>query len=226
MTRVASTDVPALDALHRRRILSQPSIINPMYQRMVASALNDGQWAVFLGEYFPGSVRGFFEWVLPAAKMAAGDATWNKYIGYIIEEEASHWPMFAAFLEDCGLDLPTMGPPSRNYLIDMLAGYTSPDRRYACGYALGVEVLAGYEIAVLFEAMKRDFPDATQRTSWFREHLEETEDEHAMMSIRLVASQIATADDLPVVEAGFDAYCRDVNTFMVRLDQAVGAVHA
>ena len=106
----------------------------------------------------------------------------------------------------------------------MLIGYTSPDRRFACGYALGVEVLAGYEIAVLYEAMKRDFPAETERTRWFREHLEATEDEHAEMSIRLVGNQIATATDLPVVAAGFDAYCRDVNTFMARLDQAVGAV--
>lgn len=222
--RVASTDDPSLDALHRQRILRQPGIANPMYLRLVANPLSDGQWAVFLGEYFPGSVRGFFEWVLPGAKMSGGDATWDKYIGYIVEEEASHWRMFADLLEDCGLALPAMGPSSRNYLIDMLVGYTSPDKRFASGYALGVEVLAGYEIAVLHEAMKRDFPVETERTPWFREHLEATEDEHAEMSIRLVNGQIETAADLRVVTAGFDAYCRDVNTFMARLDQAVGAV--
>ena len=223
-TRMASTDDSSLDALHRQRILSQPSITNPMYLRLVSNPLSDGQWAVFLGEYFSGSVRGFFEWVLPAAQMTARDATWDKYIGYIIEEEASHWRMFAAFMEDCGLALPAMGSPSRNYLLDMMAGYTSPDRRFACGYALGVEVLAGYEIAVLYEAMKRDFPAETGRTPWFREHLEATEDEHSEMSIRLVDNQIAAPSDLPVITAGFDAYCRDVNTFMARLDQAVGAV--
>lgn len=51
--RVASTDAPSLDAVHRQRMLRQPSITNPMYLRLVASPLSDGQWAVFLGEYLP-----------------------------------------------------------------------------------------------------------------------------------------------------------------------------
>jgi hypothetical protein len=188
---------------------------------MLSGDMRWDDYQFFFSDYNQASQIHFFNEVLPRALDRHDDPCWRKYVEHIVEEESSpapHWALFAEFMSDCGFVLKPPDEPACRYADAILGGYMA-DLPFAVGYALGLEVEAGYEIAVLSKALVRHFPDQLGRTPWFDAHLaDQQEEEHANASVALVESVIAGPSDLERVRAGFVQYCDDVHAFMSAVD--------
>ena len=148
-------------------------------------------------------------------------------MSHIEAEESTptpHWVMCNDLLRSFGGRIGIPGAPARRYAEEQLAGYMD-DLPFACGYALGVEVQAGFEIAVLYRALNAHYPCRIARTGFFHVHLANgEEEEHAEASVRLIEAVIAEGGAVERVEAGFRKYLDDVDAFMRGIDVMLDGV--
>ena len=211
------TDNTELDGIHRKVILEHPVLRNNLFHKLLAGSMTPKDYALFFSEYNNASQADFYSGALPAALKAHDHAVWQEYIRHIIAEESApkhHHVMFEEFMGTCGVSRQHPREPAQEYAADMLAGYTA-DLPFAAGYALGVEVEAGYEIAVLAKAMEHHFQKQLKETEWFNVHLaDEQEVEHARVSVALVENVLESGGSIIRVRAGFTKFCDDVHKFM------------
>ena len=110
--------------------------------------------------------------IVPQAAQRHDNVAWKSYMAHIEEEESTptpHWVMCDDLLRSFGGRIGTPGAPARRYAKEQLAGYLD-DLAFACGYALGVEVQAGFEIAVLCRALNQHHPCRVARSGFFHQH--------------------------------------------------------
>lgn len=221
--RVAEKD--AVDFIHRKLILEHSVVTNRLYRRLLEGRMTNEQYQYFFSEYNQASQKHFYQVVLPKAKEAHDHPVWRSYIDHIVEEEsipAPHWELFRDFMVECGFRMEEPQETAKKYASSILNGYLS-ELSFAAGYALALEVQAGYEIAVLYKALQRHFPEELERTEWFSAHLAEgQEEEHSKASVQLVESAIREPHGLREVRAGFIKYCDDVRQFMEEIDRCLG----
>lgn len=217
-----SSKLSEVDNMHRALILTQPIVRNPLYQRMCGRQLTSEDYQWFFPDYLHGSTKFFYETILNAARMAHPHAAWQRYLDHIYDEETHpqpHWELFRELASACGYNV-RQGPGhfARRYAREQLAGYIA-DLPFAAGYALAVEVQAGFEIAVQFVGMSTVFPGPVNETLWFAVHLGgDQEEEHSRASVELIESVAGTKREVDRARDGFLKYCADVDRFMTALN--------
>lgn len=215
--RPRATKHDELDMIHRELITIQPVVRNSMYRRLLEGRMTQIQYQTFFSEYNQSSQKFFYRSVLPSALEAHESKIWKEYIRYIIAAESipkPHYELFQDFMNSCDIYMQEPKEPARKYSENLLAGYVS-DLRFAAGYALGVEVEAGYEIAVLSKGLAHHYQRQLEQTDWFNVHLGDgQEDDHAMKSLELAETLAEDRKDIAAIQEGFLQYCDDVNAFM------------
>lgn len=175
------------------------------------------QYQTFFSEYNQSSQKFFYLSVLPSALEAHESQIWKEYIRFIIGEESipkPHYELFQDFMNSCDIYMQESKEPAKIYSKNLLAGYVS-DLPFAVGYALGVEVEAGYEIVVLSKGLAHHYQRQLEQTDWFDVHLcEGQEEDHAKKSLELAETLFRDQKDVSVIQEGFLQYCHDVNAFM------------
>ena len=223
--RVAVSD--RLDELHRTRILSHPVVGNSFYVNLLDNRFSEKAIRRFLSEYINGSTGYFYMAIVPQAARRHDHPAWRTYMAHIEEEESTptpHWVMCNDLLRGFGGRIGIPGAPARRYAEEQMKGYLD-DLPFACGYALGVEVQAGFEIAVMYRALNEHHPCRVARTGYFHVHLaNDEEEEHSEASVRLIESVVADGGAIERIEAGFMKYLDDVDTFMRDMDVTLQGV--
>lgn len=125
--------------------------------------------------------------------------------------------MFEKLVVNCGGKVSEPNAAATEYAQAMMKGYTA-DAPFAAGYALGVEVQAGYEIALLYYGLAPIFQAQVKRSDFFRVHLGDgQEDEHAEASVALIESSCKNEADFQRAKDGFIQFCVDANAFMTAM---------
>lgn len=216
--RVAASD--EVDAIHRATILDHPVVKNPLYTALAERRISKEQFQKFSPQYLAASTRYFFTDIVPAARRLHTTAEWQEYTQHILEEESTpipHHKMFEKLVVNCGGSVAEPNAAAQDYASAMMNGYTA-DSPFAAGYALGVEVQAGYEIALLYYGLSPLFPVQVKRSDFFRVHLGDgQEDEHAEASVALIESSCHSEADFQRAKQGFIQFCDDANSFMTAM---------
>lgn len=216
--RVAASD--EVDAIHRATILAHPVVKNPLYKALAKREISKEQFQKFSPQYLAASTRYFFTDIVPAARQLHTSGEWQEYTQHILEEESTpipHHKMFEKLVVNCGGLVSEPNAAAQKYATAMMNGYTA-DSPFASGYALGVEVQAGYEIALLYYGLSPLFPLQVKRSDFFRVHLGDgQEDEHAEASVALIEASCKSEADFKRAREGFIQFCDDANSFMTEL---------
>ncbi len=171
-------------------------------------------------------MHAFYNDVLPSAMEAHDHPFWKKYIQRIVEEESTprqHPVLFEEFMNSCGIARREPDQAALSYSRSLREGYTA-DLPFAAGYALGVEVEAGYEIALLAAALRHHFGPQLEQTEWFKVHLaDEGEVEHARVSVEMAEDALAGGGSMDQLRAGFLHFCDDVHRFMESVHGKLGS---
>lgn len=220
--RVAARD--EIDQIHREMLIAHPACRNSMYRRLLEGRMTPEQYQVFFSEYNQSSVKYFYVSVLGEALKTHREPVWVEYIHHIIEEESSpqpHWVIFEDFMKSCATFMAPPYEPAVNYSHNLLAGYTA-DLPFAAGYALGVEVEAGYQVAVLSKGLTHHYQEQLAQTDWFDVHIGGgQEEEHSRASVNLAEAVAKDDSDVARIRAGFLQFCDDVHRFMEEVNALV-----
>jgi hypothetical protein len=219
--RVRYAQRDEFDRVHRELILRQSLLFNPMYQALFADELRPRQVALFLSEYYHGSIAGFLREVMPLALNAYQEPLWGAYIRQIRLEESkprNHAILFEEFMASVGVVVDPPRAPALEFIAASKRGYTL-NLPHSCGYALAVEVEADYQIAVVAAFARRHFgAGAVAGNTWFDTHLDVTgEEEHARQTVVLSEVAVKDAADFQEFVLGFEHACRDTERFMLSL---------
>ena len=209
-----------VDAIHRATILDHPVVKNPLYIALAERKITKENFQKFSPQYLEASTKYFFTDIVPAARRLHVSEDWQKYTQHILEEESTpmpHYKMFEKLVISCGGRISEPTDAAKNYAAAMMNGYTA-DSPFAAGYALGVEVQAGYEIALLYYGLSPVFPVQVKRSDFFRVHLGDgQEDEHAEASVALIELSCKSEADFLRAKEGFIQFCDDANSFMTSM---------
>jgi hypothetical protein len=216
--RVATSD--EVDSIHRATILEHPVVKNPLYTALAQRKISKEHFQTFSPQYLAASTKYFFTDIVPAARRLHTSDDWQEYTQHILDEESTpmpHHKMFEKLVLNCGGQVVEPNEAAQKYASAMMKGYTA-DSPFAAGYALGVEVQAGYEIALLYYGLSPLFPMQVKRSDFFRVHLGDgQEDEHAEASVALIESSCKNEADFQRAKAGFVQFCDDANAFMTAM---------
>jgi len=212
-SRVAISD--SLDKIHRFDILEHPLMKNQMYCALLESD-NIALFEMFFHGYHYASCHSYLHEVLRSALYAHDNKIWRNYIKQIITEECqpqSHSILLKEFMDDCGFS--SFENSREETFIDAMKKGFNHNLPFALGYSLAIEVEGGYQIALIEEACKRMFPLQTQKTIWFKIHLDPTgEEEHASFTVNTIESLVQTEEDYHQLRQGFKQACDDTLQFM------------
>ncbi|KZN63281.1 hypothetical protein N473_17790 [Pseudoalteromonas luteoviolacea CPMOR-1] len=208
-----------LDHIHRHYIEDQSVLFNEMYRTLAEDKLSNEQCEVFLSEYFYGSNKGFIEDVLPAAQREIKNPFYREYITHIRKEEFDpkcHSELYLEMLEEIGVSIKERQAASEKFIERSVLGYTECPIK-ASGYALAVEVEADYQMAIVYDFIKRHFDKETINNNLFFEvHLDEDgEEEHARQTIEMAEAIVKSDEEFELFKQGFDAACQDTEQYML-----------
>src|SRR5579871_3388341 len=150
-SREAPSSLPWLNKLLRTRIYELGHHINPMYMDLLANRLNKDRLENFISEYYWGSGYGFQREVINLVYKSTSNKLFKEYLKVILQEEQTprpHYIIFQELITLLGMELKKRKPISVKFVQNQYEGY-SKDIHYAFGYALGIEVEADYQIALL-----------------------------------------------------------------------------
>lgn len=229
--RISSRDDPStlpwLNRLLKHGILDLEHIENPMYLTLLDGQMSSRAFESFLQPYYWGSSQGFNKKVLPAALKAHTNENWRAYIKSIIREEntpSCHSTMFSNFVRSLGYDVGERPDTAQRFVDRLIAGY-SADLGFALGYALGVETEADFQIAVIHNALIRQFPNVIARDEFFTIHMDESgEEAHAKATCESIEQLIADGSiEANQVAEGFNAAILDTREFVCDIHAALAS---
>lgn len=216
-SRDAPSSLPWLNQLLRAHIHEQGHHINPMYMDLLANRLDRDTLENFISEYYWGSGYGFQREVINVAYKSTTSKPFKDYLKLILREEQKprpHYLIFQEVIAALGMTLKPRQAMSLKFVRNQYAGYAN-DVFYALGYALGIEVEADYQIALLTCALSQSYFSAVSNHEYFEIHVDTTgEEAHARDTCISIESLIASEHDVKSVISGFDMAIRDTGTFM------------
>ncbi|TPG90018.1 hypothetical protein EAH72_30815 [Pseudomonas caspiana] len=227
--RITSRDDPStlpwLNWLLKHGMLDLEHIENPMYLTLLDGKMSSSAFESFLPPYYWGSSQGFNKKVLPAALKAHSNENWRGYIKSIIREEntpSCHSTMFSNFVQSLGYDVGERPDIAQRFVDKLIAGY-SATLGFALGYALGVETEADFQIAVIHNALIKQFPNVIARDEFFTIHMDESgEEAHAKATCESIEQLIADGTiDESQVKDGFNAAIADTLDFVCDIHAAL-----
>ncbi|AXQ99550.1 hypothetical protein [Pseudoalteromonas piscicida] len=208
-----------LDYVHRYYIEEQGVLFNEMYRKLSEDKFSQEQCEVFLSEYFYGSNKGFIEDVLPAAQKEIKNPFYREYIKSIRKEEFDpkcHSELYLEMLDEIGVSIKKRQRASEKFIERSVLGYTECPFK-ASGYALAVEVEADYQMAIVYDFIKRHFDnEKIDNNLFFEVHLDEDgEEEHARQTIEMAEGIVKSDEEFELFKQGFETACRDTEQYML-----------
>ena len=220
--RIGSRDNPSslpwLNNLLKTRLYEHSHHLNPMYMDLLAKRLNRNNLETFISEYYWGSGYGFQREVINLVYKSNNiHPSFKEYLKLILKEEQKprpHYIIFQEVITDLGFKLKERNNISVKFVQNQYEGYSS-DIYHAFGYALGIEVEADYQIALLACALSNDFPDVVANHEYFEIHVDASgEETHAKETCFSIEKLVESDLNKEAVIVGFDKAIQDTSTFM------------
>ena len=217
MTRDAPSSLPWLNSLLRNRIHDLGHHINPMYMDLLARRLDRSQLERFISEYYWGSGYGFQREVINLVYKSTTNQPIREYLKVILREEQKprpHYIIFQEFIAAIGMQILPRKSVSVTFVRNQHDGY-SGNMCHAFGYALGIEVEADFQIALLTCALSGVYPDVIVSNEFFEIHVDTSgEEAHAKETCIAIEKMVHSERDIEAVTSGFDTAILDTNAFM------------
>lgn len=219
--RVSSREAPSslswLNNLLRSRIYHLGHHTHPMYMDLLANYLDKAMLENFLSEYYWGSGYGFQREVINLVYKSTPHPSFKNYLKMILKEEQKprpHFIIFQEFIATLNMTIKDRLDMSVKFVKNQKDGYSS-NIYYSLGYALGIEVEADYQIALLTCALSNVYYDEVSNHEFFEIHVDTTgEEAHAKDTCQWIEKLITSDEDIQNVVSGFDKAIKDTSNFM------------
>ncbi|HVT63351.1 MAG TPA: hypothetical protein VHD33_07705 [Legionellaceae bacterium] len=216
-SREAPSSLPWLNHLLRAHIHEKKHHTHPMYMDLLANRLDRNMLENFISEYYWGSGYGFQREVINLVYKSTPHRAFKDYLKIILKEEQKprpHYMIFQEVIAALKMSLKERKDISLKFVNNQYNGYSS-NIYYSLGYALGIEVEADYQIALLTCALSNTYYDEVSNHEYFDIHVDTTgEEAHAKETCLWIEKLITSEDDTQNVISGFDMAIQDTSTFM------------
>lgn len=219
-SREEPSSLPWLNKLLKAHIHEQGHHVHPMYMDLLANHLDRTMLEDFISEYYWGSGYGFQREVINLVYKSTPHQAFKDYLKVILREEQKprpHYMIFQEVISALKMTLKERKDISLKFVKNQYDGYSN-NIHYSLGYALGIEVEADYQIALLTCALSNSYYDEVSNHEYFEIHVDTTgEEAHAKETCLWIEKLIISENDAKNVIAGFDKSIRDTATFLYEI---------